>query len=159
MLICCSMGETPRTTNWIFQTKALKDIGQAIGLVLVILERTSFKIKGANLGRLKPIRHFVGEEDVRGQAHNNQHHGRHGRKEGHSSICPDPNFQFGSKPTGMQDGGDGTCSGAQAGRGVQEDSSEGNGMDHDGPNEDSSSNWRVSWPKPPVIYEYHTMEL
>ena len=104
------------------------------------LEGTSLKIKGANLGRLKPTRHSVGEEDVRGQAHNNQHHGRHGRKEGHSSICPDPNFQFGSKSTGMQDGGDGTCPGAQAGRGVQEDSSEENGMDHDGPDEDSSSN-------------------
>ena len=104
------------------------------------LERASLKIKGANLGRLKPTRHSVGEEDVRGQTHNSQHHGRHGRKEDHSSICPNPNFQFGSKSTRMHDGSDGTCSGAQVGRGVQEDSSEGNGMDHDGPDEDSSSN-------------------
>ena len=104
------------------------------------LERASLKIKGANLGRLKPTRHSVGEEDVRGQTHNSQHHGRHGRKEDHSSICLDPNFQFGSKSTRMHDGSDGTRSGAQVGRGVQEDSSEGNGMDHDGPDEDSSSN-------------------
>ena len=56
------------------------------------LERASLKIKGANLGRLKPTKHSFGEEDVCGQTHNSQHHRRHGRKEDHSSICPDPNF-------------------------------------------------------------------